>query len=216
MRRTRALIIGVALFEAAGLAAACSSFSADDPPSGNTDGGGEASSSDTFVPGVDAASDVDSGADPTLVFAEDFEQGVVESCGPRWVPQSATRTRVADGRDGGMACRICTQVSPGNFYGIRISGLPADAGQSYVARAWMKQASTPPSAPTAFANLDYTLLDGGTSTAGLPNSLTATWVLYELTASPQGPAPTLSFFAGANAALSAECFVLDDVTLHTQ
>jgi hypothetical protein len=216
MVRARSWIIGIVLLEAVGLAAACSSFSADDAP-GAADGGNETSDKDTFVgPGIDGSADADAGLDPTLVFAEDFEKSTLDSCGDRWVPQSATAVGTAPGRDGGKACRICTLVSPGNFYGVRISGLPAVAGQAYVGQAWMKQGDTAVSAAGAFAQLDYSLADGGNGTSGLPNPLVAEWTRYTITATPQGPTPSVAFFAGTNATKSAECFLLDDVTLRTQ
>jgi hypothetical protein len=131
----RSLALAGVVFLIGGAAAlACSSFGEDGggTPSG-TDAGGDAATTDGTT--TDSAD----GGPTNLLANGDFENGCY-----LWAPFEANLNSTPSGRDGGTACRVCTNHAATVLFSVTQSpgGAPAP-GSTYRAEVWVRGVPLP-------------------------------------------------------------------------
>ena len=208
----------IASVVAAAAAAACGSFAGDEPSGGvEPDSGADAGDAGD-VPDVPdgASSDASDGGGkvdalaPGTVLFEDFESTVLGACGQRWVSVSgATMERVALGRDGGSACRICQPAVVG-YTGIAVL-IPDAAAVNHFAEAWVRidPATDAGAAPMGgLFRATPVSPDSGAQVSHF-GSIVSGWTPFQLNVLPTESTPLTIEILGAIE--NGGCFLVDDI-----
>jgi hypothetical protein len=214
------------VFAIGGAAAlACGTFGADGGGTPSPTDAAAAGDADATTSGNDAATTdagttdaADTGPPPTnLLVNGDFENG----CNS-WVPFEAALSVVSSGRDGGLACRVCTNHAATGLFSVTQSpaGPPA-IGSTYAAEIWVRGA--PGAGPTfstvgnnAFATF-RTRDDAGVTAEYAERGLLlkADWQKVGVNLSVMKVAATIDFYVyvDADGGVANTCFDVDDATV---
>jgi hypothetical protein len=210
---------GIAFTFAALAGLACSSFTADSSP-GATDAESDGPSSGDAGAPSDAA---EAAAPRNLLRNGDFSLGCAT-----WGAFNSTASAITPGRDGGRACRTCTNQAPSGLFSITQTMLrPPALGQTYDGEIWVRGvAAASGSTGSTGGSVGYvaaaalsTHLDGGSTNQEYndsPQMLTADWQQVAVSLPVTAAADSLDFYVylerdgGTD---SGVCFDVDDATL---
>jgi hypothetical protein len=212
-----------AIFGAAALA--CSSFGADGggTPSATDAGDVDATTTSDDAATTDAATTdaADGGPPPTnLLVNGDFENG----CNS-WAPYQATLTGTPSGRDGGNACRICTNHALTLLFSVNQTPVGAPApGSTYSAEVWVRGVPAPASSgnttvgDTAYATFRTREAPSATNTEYVEQGLLlkAEWQKVAVKLAVAKPAAMIDFYVyieREGGAPTSTCFEVDDATV---
>ncbi len=198
-RDSRARIALVIVVCSLGIASACSSFSGRDI-AGSADGGvlGDGGGGNAMEAGV-----------TNLAVNGDFEQGCTA-----WTPVAASATDDLEARDGGHACRVCSDTDAGPYRLYQyVAG--AELGATYEMRAWVRALTDAGVPTTTGTRIDVSgsknqQVQQGTAVAGSGGVTADGWLQVSTTTLVQVDSGA-QLVASLQANPVGTCFLVDDV-----